>query len=62
MKSSDEIYIDHEVRVRLLEDIAAKIDKRFDNIDAKIERQFYWFMGTLLSLFGGIILHMAKLI
>jgi hypothetical protein len=51
-----EIYIDNEVRIRLLEKIVDKVDKRFDKIDTKMETQFYWLMGTMLTLFGGIIL------
>jgi len=61
--------IDQEVRIRVLENIAASIDKRFDKIDAKMDSQFHWVLGTILAqialiitLFGGIILHMAKLI
>ncbi len=63
--------IDHEVRVRVrvLEKIAASIENRFDKIDAKMDSQFHWVLGTILAqialiitLFGGIILHMAKLI
>jgi hypothetical protein len=60
---------DHEVRIRLLEKIAEGIDKRFDKFEAKIDSQFHWVLGTILAqialiitLFGGIILHMAKLV
>lgn len=61
--------VDHEVRIRLLEAIAEKIDKRFDKLDSKIDSHFYWVLGTIITLiialvtmFGGIVLHLAKLI
>lgn len=65
----NEIITDHEVRIRLLEKIADSLDKRFDHLEAKIDSQFHWVLGTrlafvatTLTLFGGIILHLAKLI
>jgi hypothetical protein len=68
MNKSEENYIDHEVRVILLEKIASNIESRFDKIDDEIRSQFHWVMGTILAqialiitLFGGIILHLAKL-
>jgi len=61
--------IDHEVRIRLLESIAEKIEKRFDKLDSKIDSHFYWVLGTIITLiialvtmFGGVVLHLAKLI
>lgn len=39
----EERYIQQEVRIRILEDIATKIDKRFDLIDKqfdKVDRKF----------------------
>lgn len=79
-ENKSENFIDHEVRIRLLENIAKNIDKRFDAIDLKIENmvnklehkmdtQFHWVLGTFIAftlsmatLFGGIILHLAKII
>ncbi len=69
MTTSNEAQIDHEVRIRLLEKIAEGIDKRFDKLESKMDSQFHWVLGTIftliitiITLFGGIILHMAKLI
>ncbi len=69
MNNSEQNYIDHEVRIRLLEKIAEGIDKRFDKLELKMDSQFHWVLGTIftliitiITLFGGIILHMAKLI
>jgi hypothetical protein len=60
---------DHEVRIRLLEKIAESIEQKFNTIDSKMDSNFHWVLGTILAqialiitLFGGIILHMAKLI
>ena len=64
---------DHEVRLRVLEKIAEGIDKRFDKLENKMDSQFkflqtmkapqfHWTLGIMITLFGGIILHMAKLI
>jgi hypothetical protein len=68
MQASHEPYIDHEVRIRLLEAILAKVDKRFDKLESKMDSQFMWVLGTIITLiiatvtlFGGVILHLAKL-
>ena len=72
---NNETSIDHEVRIRLMEGIVTgldnkfnKIDARFDKFEAKMDSQFHWVLGTILAfiattltLFGGIILHLAKL-
>ena len=69
MSNTNELYVDHEVRIRLLESIMQKIDLRFDRIESKIDSNFHWVIGTIitliiamLTLFGGVILHLAKLI
>lgn len=73
---TQENFIDHETRIRLLERIAEGIDARFkemdrkfDKIESKMDSQFHWVLGTILAqvalivtLFGGIILHAVKLI
>lgn len=76
----NDMILDQEIRIRLLEKIADKIDNRFDRIEqemkldkiqllTRMENNFHWVLGTILAqtalaitLFGGIILHMAKLI
>lgn len=62
-------FVDQEVRIRLLESIATTIENRFDKLESKIDTNFHWVLGTIiiltltmLTLFGGIILHLAKLI
>ncbi len=67
--STTDYYIDHEVRIRRIEESFDKIDKRFDKIESKMDSNFHWVIGTLLAqfalittVFGGIIFHMAKLV
>jgi hypothetical protein len=69
IERKEQLLIDHEVRIRLLENIAIGIEKRFDKLESKMDSQFHWVLGTMftlilatITLFGGIILHMAKLI
>jgi hypothetical protein len=58
MKAHDNIenLVDHEVRIRLLERIADSIDKRFDRLDEKMDNQFKWIIGTMVTMIGGLIL------
>jgi len=66
----DEKLIEHEVRLRVLEEVIKDIRYTLLHIDTKLDSQFKWtigtiiglFCGTFLPLFGGIMLHMAKLI
>lgn len=70
MNKDTEYYIDHETRIRVQEEITKDIREILRNMDNKIDSQFKWiigsivglFCGTLMPLFGGIFLHMAKLI
>ena len=59
---SDEKFLDQEVRLRVLEKIAEKIDKRLDHLEDKMTNQALWTLGIMITLFGGVILHLAKLI
>lgn len=69
MNSTNEINNDHEVRIRMLEIAIDKIDKRFDKLDIKIDSNFHWILGvmisffiTMIGIFGGVILHLGKLL
>ncbi len=57
-----ELAIDYEVRLRVQEELAKDIRDVMRHIDTKLDSQFKWTIGTIITLFGGIILHMAKLI
>ena len=62
-------YVDHEVRIQLVERAIINIDKRFDRLEAKMDSNFHWVLGTILGVFGttilaaigGVILHFTKL-
>ena len=69
MTKETETHTDHEVRIRLLESIADKLDKRFDRIEQKMDSNFHWVLGTMFTMmlpmimmFGGVTLHAAKMI
>lgn len=51
-----EHYIDHEVRVRLLEKLCEKIDFRFQHLENKMDNQFKWTIGIMITMFGSLII------
>ncbi len=51
-----EKFVDQEVRIRLLEELNQRVEKRLDKMDDKLSTQFYWVMGTMITLFSGILL------
>lgn len=73
---NDEMRIDQEVRVRLLEENIKEMKEMRKEMKAdklqvlnKIDSNFHWVLGTIIAqiavtitLFGGVILHLAKLI
>lgn len=48
--------IDTEVRIRILERIAESIDKRFVHLESKLDSQFKWTLGIMITMFGGLII------
>ena len=73
MTTSNENYIDHEVRLRVQESVHKEIRDSLKHLEGKVDSHFKWMLGTMLGLFvgiigivfpifGGIILHMVKLI
>jgi hypothetical protein len=51
--SKTEQFVDQEVRIRLLEDIASKIDSQFETMNAKIDEKFKAqrnFIGLVISV------------
>jgi len=64
----NEQYINHEVRIQMLENIASNIDNRFNKLDSKIDSHFKWMISSILGLglvlttfLGAIALHAMKL-
>lgn len=56
MNKETEHYLDQEVRIRMLEKIAVSIDKRFEHLDNKMDSQFKWTIGIMITMFGGLII------
>ena len=56
----NDMRIETEVRIRLLERIAESIEKRFEHLESKLDSQFKWTVGIMITMFGGLII--AKLI
>jgi hypothetical protein len=55
-KTEDERYIDHESRIRLLEELNKRVEAKFDKIDEKMDNQFKWIIGTIVTMIGGLII------
>ena len=60
MNEQLEFYIDHEARIRLLEEIAKDIRDSMRHMDGKMDSLFKWVIGTVG--FGILGLIAAKLI
>lgn len=52
----NEAHIDHEVRIRLMEELNKRVELRFDHLDSKMDNQFKWIIGTIITMVGGLIL------
>lgn len=52
----DEKQIDQEVRIRVLEKVAEDIRTTLHHLDTKMDSQFKWIMGIMITMFGGLIL------
>ena len=57
------------MKIKNVEDLRAHAIQLLDKLENKMDTQFHWVLGTIftliatiITLFGGIILHMAKLI
>jgi hypothetical protein len=55
MIKDQENYIEHEVRIRLLEKIAEGIESRFTKFEDKIDSHFKWTLGTILMLIVAVL-------
>jgi hypothetical protein len=56
---TNENYVDHEVRIRILENIAKGIDGRFNRLEDKIDSHFKWILGTIILLIITILTFIA---
>lgn len=67
MAKETEHQIEQEVRIRLLEKLVTaierrfeQVDRRFEHLESKMDNQFKWTIGIMITMFGGLII--AKLI
>lgn len=51
--------IDHEVRLRVLENLSEKTFHMLEKLDNKMDNQFKWIIGTIITMIGGLILAKA---
>lgn len=56
MTNKTGLYVDHEVRIRLMEELNKRVELRFDRIDEKMDNQFKWIIGTIITMIGGLII------
>lgn len=64
--NTQDIYIDHEVRIQLLEKIASRLEAKFDHMESKMEQRFNfienkldshfkWTLGTVIGMILTIV-------
>lgn len=63
-----EAVIDHEVRIRVVENLLIQNKEQFTKIESKMDSHFHWVLGTIflliitvVTMFGSIVFHVAKL-
>ena len=54
--------IDHEIRIRQIENKLAENDKRSKANQDMIKGHFNWIVGTVITSISGLVLHAVKLI
>lgn len=48
-------FIDHEVRLRVLEQLSEKTFHILERLENKMDNQFKWIIGTIITMIGGLI-------
>lgn len=62
MSDQSDHHIDHEVRIRVLQEIANDIRSTMKDIHTKIDNQFLWLVGLIfVSIIIPVVLHTLKL-
>jgi hypothetical protein len=62
MNKDHDYYTNHEIRITVAEEISKDTREILRHMDNKLDSQFKWIIGIIATMFGGIILHLAKLI
>lgn len=55
MREHIENYIDHESRIRVQEQLSQRIEEKLNHLDNKLDGQFKWIIGILVTLILAII-------
>jgi hypothetical protein len=48
-------YVDHEVRLKVLEHLSEKTFHILERLENKMDNQFKWIIGTIITMIGGLI-------
>lgn len=56
MKDGQKNNIEMEIRIRILENIVNKIERRLDQIDQKMDNQFKWIICVFITMISEVIL------
>jgi hypothetical protein len=59
MIKTNEQYIDHETRIRILENIAGNINKTLLELKSEVRHQFHWTLGLIFLFLGSVVLPIA---
>jgi hypoxanthine-guanine phosphoribosyltransferase len=59
MQKSEENYIEHEVKIRILAASAERIEKRFERLENKMDSHFKW---TMIAIVGLMVTNISFLI
>jgi len=55
-------FVDHEIRIRNLEEFLKQIHEELRGIREKMDNQYNLIIGAIITSFVGVALHMAKLL
>jgi hypothetical protein len=53
---NEQQYIEHEVEIRVLKEKTDGILSRLDKMDSKMDNQFKWIIGTIVTMVGGLLI------
>lgn len=58
-----DFYINHESRITIQEKLSERIEKQLDRLDDRMDSQFKWIVGILITtVLLPIVLHVLKLV
>ena len=54
MKNENELYVSHEVRIRMAEQSYADLKTSLIRVEKKVDSHFKWLLGTMIGIFVGV--------